>query len=88
MANITKIYKNKGSRQGMNNNRGIFILSVLRKILDQLIYNDKYPSIEKNVSDFNIGARKGKSIKNHLFVIYGIINAVINGNADCIDLQV
>ena len=46
------------------------------------------PSIEKNMSDSNIRARKGKSIKNHLFVIYGIINAVINGNADCIDLQV
>ena len=34
-ANITTIYKNKCSRQEMNNDRGIFVVSTMRKILDK-----------------------------------------------------
>ena len=66
MANTHTIYKNKGSRFDLKNDRGIFILSVLRKILDKLIYNDKYSEIASNMSDSNIGAQKDKNIKNHL----------------------
>ena len=33
--NITTIYKKKGSRQDLNNDRGIFVVSVLRMILDK-----------------------------------------------------
>ena len=68
--------------------RGIFILSVLRKIFDKLIYNDKYQDIDKGMSDSNIGARKQKNIKNHLFVVYGIINSVINEEKSCRDICV
>ena len=35
-ANITTIYKKKGSRQDMDNDRGIFVVSVMRMILDGL----------------------------------------------------
>ena len=38
LTNISTIYKNKGSRYDLENDRGIFILSVLRKLLDKLIY--------------------------------------------------
>ena len=37
LSNITTIYKNKGSRFELNNDRGIFILTVLKKILDNLM---------------------------------------------------
>ena len=47
LANITTIFKNKGSRLIMSNERGIFILPVLRKILDKLTYHDKYPDLDK-----------------------------------------
>ena len=40
------------------------------------------------MSDSNIGARKRRNIKDHLFLIYGIINSVINGGEPCIDLQI
>ena len=86
--NITTIYKNKGSRLDMENDRGIFILSALKKILDMLIYLDKFESIDKNMSSSNIGARKGRNIKDHLFIIYGIINSVLKGNEPCIDIQI
>ena len=86
--NISTIFKNKGSRLEMNNERGIFILSALKKILDKLIYFDKFEEIDSNMFNSNIGARKGRNIKDHLFLIYGIINSVIRGNEPCIDIQI
>ena len=87
-SNIFSIHKNKGSRLDLNNDRGIFILSVLRKIFDKLIYQEKYPHIESMMSDSNIGARKDKNIKNHLFILYGIINSVLKDKKQCIDIQI
>ena len=72
----------------MDNDRGIFILTALKKILDNLIFIDKFDEIDSNMSDSNIGARKGRNVKNHLFIIYGIINSVIKGNEACIDIQI
>ena len=40
------------------------------------------------MSNSNIGALKGRNIKDHLFLIYGIINSVIRGDMPCIDLQI
>ena len=61
----------------MDNDRGIFGLSVFKKIIDKLIYIEKYPLLDQNMSDSNIGARKKKNIRNHLFIVHGIINAII-----------
>ena len=88
LSNITTIYKNKGSRMDMNNDRGIFILTVMKKMLDKLIYEDNYKEIDKNMSDCNIGARRKKNIKDHLLIIHGIINAVVKGDEECIDVQI
>ena len=38
------------------------------------------------MSDSNIGARKNQSIKNHLFVLYGVINYVLHEEKSCIDI--
>ena len=86
--NITTIFKNKGSRQDMENDRGIFILSALKKILDKLIYIDKFENIDKNMSCSNVGARRGRNIRDHLFIIYGIINSVVKGSEPDIDIQI
>ena len=87
-ANITTIWKKKGSRQDMENDRGIFVVSVLRMILDSLIYEDKYSDVDENMSNSNIGARKCRNIRDHLFVVYGIMNSVLNGEGDSIDIQI
>ena len=79
LANITTIYKSKGSRLELENDRGIFLLTIFRKILDKLTYMDKYPELDISMSDSNIGARRNKNIRNHLFIIHGIINSVIQG---------
>ena len=40
------------------------------------------------MTDSNIGARSGRNIKDHLLIIHGIINSVIRGDDDCIDIQI
>ena len=67
----------------------MFVVVKLRSFLDRLIYNDKYESINDHMSESNIGGRKGRNIRDHLFVINGIINDVIkNKNQDDIDIQI
>ena len=72
----------------MKNDRGIFILTVLKKILDKLIYFDNFEEVDSRMSDSNIGSRKNRNIKNHLFIIYGVINSVIKGKEDPIDTMI
>ena len=76
VANVTTVPK-KGSRILLKNERGIFRVSVLRFILMRLIYNIKYPTIDKNMSDCQMGARKKKGCKNNIFIINGIIHDVL-----------
>ena len=88
LANITSIWKKKNSQLSLANDRGIFVLTVVRMLMDRMLYNEYYPSLEEKMSPSNIGAMKKKNIRNHLFILYGIMNSVINGNADCIDIQI
>jgi hypothetical protein len=57
-------------------------------MIDKLVYLEKYPLLDANMSDSNVGARKKRSIKNHLFMIHEIINSVVNGSGGCVDLQI
>ena len=59
----------KGSRLLLENERGIFRVSILRFILMRLIYNDKYPEIDENMSDCQMGGRKRKGAGITLFVL-------------------
>ena len=74
-------------KSSLSNHIGIFNLPKIRSILDKLLYSDSYKTIDQNLSYSNIGGRKSRNIGDHLFVIYGIINDVINGNAQPIDIQ-
>ena len=76
-SNISSFYKNKGSKIDLNNERGVFVVVKLRSILDKLIYNDNYDKINQNMTDSNIGGRKGRNIRDHLLVINSIINDVV-----------
>ena len=84
--NITSIYKHKGSHKDMNNYRGVFRVSVLRSILDRLIYNDSYYTVDDYISDQNVGARKCRNIRDNIFVLGSIVNSVLNGNEDPIQV--
>ena len=84
---ITRFYKHRGSINQLSNQRGIFNLPKVRSILDRLIYDKSYEEIDRNLSFSNAGGRKGRSIRDHIFVVYSIINDVMNGNASESDFQ-
>ena len=75
-ANVTTVPK-KGSRLLLKNEIGIFRIAIIRYILMRMIYNTKYPKIDKNMSDCQMGARKNKGCKNNIFMINGIIHEVL-----------
>ena len=88
-ADITSIYKGKGEKLDLDNERGIFIVCLFRGILMRLIYGDKYDLIDNNMSDSNVGARKKKNIRNHIFVINAIIHDVLSSKGKKeIDIQI
>ena len=86
--NILGIYKGKGSKMDLKNDRGIFLVNTLKGILMKMVWNDVYIILDSNMSDSNIGGRKNKNIRNHVFMINGIINEVINGKAKSIDIEI
>ena len=48
MCNVSPIWKKKGPMNQYSSYRGIFRVTILRSILDKLIYNDEYEKIDKN----------------------------------------
>ena len=88
VCDITPIFKIKGSRNDFSNYRGIFRVSIFRSILDRLIYNDEYQVIDSNLTDSNVGARKGRNIRDNVFVINAITNSVVKGKEEPIDVQI
>jgi hypothetical protein len=85
--NITPIHKKK-SRKDLKNYRGIFRVSVLRSILDRLLYIDCYEIIDSNLTDGNVGARKERSCRDNIFVTSAVTNSVIRGKSKPIQMQV
>ena len=88
-ADVTTIYKGKGSKTDLNNDRGVFVVSVFRSLIMKLIYKDIYETINKSMSDSQIGSRKNMNIRNHIWVVNSIIcdvNSTKNKNP--IDIQI
>ena len=76
--NISAIYKGRGDVTDLESDRGIFLVTIFRTILMNLVYRDKYDIIDRSMSDSNIGARKAKNIRNHIFVANSIIHDVLS----------
>ena len=49
---------------------------VFRNLLDKLIFNHEYKTIDKNLTDSNFGGRRCRNIHNNIFVLNAIINTV------------
>ena len=89
VADISAIYKGKGSKNDLNNERGIFIVSTFRAILMKLLYNDKIGTIENHMSTSQVGGRKNTNVRNHVWVLNGVIQDVLNRReAEPIDVQI
>ena len=89
LADISTIYKGKGSKKDLINERGIFVVSIIRSILMRLIYEDYYSIIDKSMSDSQIGARKRKNVRNHLWIVHGIISDILSSKTKKpVDIQI
>ena len=86
VCNISSIFKNKGKNSEFSNYRGIFRVVLFGGILERLIYHDEYHNIDENLSDANAGARKGRNIRDNLFVVYAILNSVKRGTEEPVDV--
>ena len=88
-SNITSFRKRKGDKSDLENDRGVFNVTKIRSILDKLIYSDIYDTVDSSMSSSNIGARKNRNIRDHIFVINGIINDIIHStDKKNIDIQI
>ena len=89
IANIVAIYKGKGEYTDLEAERGIFLVSILRTILMKMIYMQKYKTIDDSMSDSNIGARKKKNIRNHIFIVNSVLHDVLSSKKkEPIDIMV
>ena len=52
------------------------------------IYNNKYKEIYSNLSDSNVGACMRKNIRNHSFIINGIVHHTVTYKSRPIDITV
>ena len=87
-ANITILHKKK-SKLDLNKWRGIFVCSVLRTILMKLVHERTYDIVSSNMTYSQIGTRKGKSVRNHLFVLNSILSDVlISKKQESVDLNI
>ena len=73
-AHISTIPKKNKSRLHLKNERGIFLVNVIRGILMRILFNRKSAMIDTHMSDSNIGGQKDKSGINHIWVLIGIIH--------------
>ena len=87
LTKITSIYKNKGEKNDLSNDRGVHSVTKFRAIIDKLLYKDKYPEIDRNMSECNVGGRKNRSIRDNLFILYAVINDALGYQKVEIDIQ-
>ena len=67
-AYIKNIYKGKGSKKEMSNYRGLILNSHLPKLFEKIIELKERGALQ-NMSEYQCGARKGKSIREHHLTI-------------------
>ena len=88
MCNIASIWKSKGPKNKFESYRGVFRVSVFRNILERLIYNDEYHNIDANLTDANVGSRKNRNIRDHIFVLNAVINSFCQNDESAHDFQI
>ena len=52
--------------------------SVLRTILMKIIHERTYQQVSLSMTESQIGAKKGKNVRNHIFVLNSIISDVLS----------
>ena len=80
-SNISSIWKKKGDILKLENYRGIFLVSLFKTITMKLLYLRNYETIDTNMSESNVGGRKGRNCRDHIFVVNGIIQDALSSKS-------
>ena len=72
----------------IESHRGIFLIHKFRSLIMRMLLNDKYSILDEFMSDSNVGGRKGRSIRDHLFIVNGIIHEHKNKSQNPITFQI
>ena len=88
-ADVATIYKGKGEKCNLENDRGISLVTTFISILMRLIYKDKYEIVDSNMSDSQVGGRKGKNVRNPIWILNGIICDILSTKKKTpVDIQI
>ena len=58
--------------------RGLFLGSIFKTIIMKLLYRRNYKTIDSNMSESNVGGRKGRSCRDHIFIVNGAIQDALS----------
>ena len=71
---IKSIYKNKGKKDEMKNQRGIFITSNMSKLFEKVIKERNREKLEKKITRFQNVAMKGRGARDNLMILQAIMD--------------
>ena len=74
---IKSLYKNKGSRNKIENRIGLFITSIISKLYEKIKLKQNSEKINNGISKYQCGGTKGKSSSDNIMTL-NVINALIN----------
>ena len=61
-------------KSGKKNLHHIFLILKFRSLSMRMLLNDKYDTLNDFMSDSNVGGRKGQSVRDHPFIVNGIVH--------------
>ena len=70
---VKSIYKNKGSKNEMDNRRGLFMTSIISKLYEKIILDRNSEEINEKTDKFQSGGIKGRSTIDNIMILNEII---------------
>ena len=80
-SNISSVWKKKGDKMKLQYHRGLFLGSIFKTIIMKLLYRRNYKTIDSNMSESNVGGRKGRSCRDHIFIVNGAIQDALSSKS-------
>ena len=56
--------------------------------MDKMVLDEVYQTVDKSMGPSNIGARKGRNVRDHLLVINSVINEAVNDKTKDTDINI
>ena len=72
----------------ISNHGGIFLIHKYRSLIMRMLLDDSYNTLDKYMSDSNVGGRRGRGIRDHLFIVNVVIHEHHNSKNDPISIQI